>query len=152
MLKLTNIEIKVMDHFHIIPNNFNGEGTLPTPTEVGWWVAGQRRGKDRSLHPLRDGIAILASLRRKLWDEFEYDSITLEDTATWVLSHYFTLEQLKGMNATDAERFLKDWKYFLGYRKCDGWGNTYIYNAIRALRGDIILHKKEKDYFYIEKE
>lgn len=152
MLKLTNIEIKVMDHFHIVPNNFNGEGTLPTPTEVGWWVAGQRRGKDRSLHPFRDGTAILASLRRKLWDEFEDDCVATEETATWVLSHYFSLEELSAMSPDDAERFMKDWKYFCGYRKCDGWGHIYIYNAMRALRGEIILPKKPKDYFYIEKE
>ena len=149
MLKLTDIEIKVMDHFHIVPNNFNGEGTLPTPHEIGAWL---KESGTCTVHPFARGKIVLNALRRKLWDQFEYDSISIEETATWVLSHYFSLEELKAMRPEDAERFLRDWKYFFGFRKCDGWGDTYIYNAMRALCGEIIPDEKSKDYFYIEKE
>lgn len=151
MLKLTKTELAVMDHFHIVPNNFNGEGTLPSATEVGWWLADRKRAKDAELRPLREGKAILDSLRLKLWNRFESDSISIEDTATWVLSHYFTFEQLVAMKGEDAEKFLKDWKYFFGFRKCDGWGAIYISNAIDALVGKLVLDKKSKEYVYIKK-
>lgn len=149
MLKLTDIEIKVMDHFHIVPNNFDGEGSLPTRREIDTWLT------KSGLQPVRlktCGKIVLASLRKKLWDQFEPDSISIEDTATWVLSHYFSLEELRVMRPEDAEKFLQNWKYFFGFRKCDGWGDTYIHNAMRALRGEIVLDEKSKDYFYIEKK
>lgn len=149
MLKLTDIEIKVMDHFHIVPNNFNGEGALPTSREIGDWLA---ENDICTAHQHARGKIILNALRRKLWDRFESDSISIEDAATWALSHYFSLEELEAMQPKDAEKFLQDWKYFGGFRKCDGWGDTYIYNAMRALRGEIVPDKKSKDYFYIEKE
>ena len=149
MLKLTDIEIKVMDHFHIVPNNFNGEGSLPSYREIGTWLAESGLCLVR---PQTRCKIVLASLRKKLWDQFEPDSISIEDTATWVLSHYFSLEELEVMRPEDAEKFLQNWKYFLGFRKCEGWGDTYIHNAMRALRGEIVLDEKSKDYFYVEKK
>lgn len=149
MLKLTDVEIAVMDRFRIVPNNFNGEGALPTPEEVRDWLVAN--GHPR-MNRVSSGERVLKSLKKKLWDSFEYDSLSCEDTATWVLSHYFTLEQLRAMEPEEAERFMKDWKYQFGYRKCDGWGRYYIRNAIDALTGVLVLDEKDTEYFYLEKE
>lgn len=146
MLKLTETEIKVADHFHIIPNNFNGEGELPSPREVlNWCIAEGLLGKKAAIS---EGERILKSLEKKFWKNFEDDSITLEDTATWVLSHYFTEEQLKEMQPAEAEKFLRNWKYFFGYRKCDGWGELYINNALNAIQGYLVLDPNDPEYFY----
>lgn len=147
MFKLTDLEVKVVDHFHIVPNNFNGEGTLPTPKEIYDWVI--------EVFPagtLRDEAAakfLLGEIERKFWTDFECDSISIENTATWVLSHYFTIEQLQAMTAQEAEEYLKDWKYFCGFRKCDGWGDTYINNALDVLTGRQVLSEEDNEYWYV---
>ena len=147
MLKLTDVEIKIMDHFHIVPNNFNGDGTLPTPEEVLAWALESPDGM--AIRTAEDAGRLLKSLGEKLWDRFEDDSISIENAATWVLSHYFTLEQLRKMKPEEAESFLKDWKYHFGFRKCDGWGGYYIEDAIDALEGRLVLSEDEKEYWYV---
>lgn len=152
MKRLTDAEIAVMDHFRIVPNNFNGEGRLPEADEVEEWLrSGPQELSGIDVSHLT-GAAILGSLRRKLWDDFEDDAISLEDTATWVLSHYFTASQLMEMQPKEAEEFLRNWKYFLGFRKCDGWGMIYLQNAISALSGELKLDPYDDEYFYQENE
>lgn len=147
MLKLTDIEIKVMDHFHIVPNNFNGEGTLPTPQEVLAWAL--ENPDETAIRTAEDAGRVLKSLDEKFWDKFEDDAISTEHTATWVLSHFFTSEQLRKMKPEEAEKFLKDWKYHCGFRKCDGWGEVYLGDAIDALEGRLALSEDEKEYWYV---
>lgn len=52
----------------------------------------------------------------------EYDSISLENEGAYILSIFFTLEQLAKLSDADTLKFLQDWKYHCGFRKwseCD---------------------------------
>ena len=52
----------------------------------------------------------------------EYDIISLENEAAYILYLFFTNEQLAKLSDADALKFLQDWKYHCGFRKwseCD---------------------------------
>lgn len=51
----------------------------------------------------------------------EYDSISLENEAAYILSVFFANEELAKMTDADALKFLQDWKYHLGFRKWSEW-------------------------------
>jgi len=56
----------------------------------------------------------------------EHDSISLENEAAYILYIFFTLEQLARLSDADALKFLRDWKYYLGFRK---WSECDAMNA-----------------------
>jgi len=148
MKKFTDLELAIIDGLHITPQSFD-ENKVPESSEVAEWC--MQNGFGTSVHDKLGAEEALEGIRKKMWDDFESDCISLEDTATWVLSHYFTLHQLENMKAEEAEEFLRNWKYFFGYRKCDGWGNVYISDAISVLTGDMILDETDEEYCYIDK-
>ena len=157
MKVLTENEIKLMDGLRITPNQLNGETDVykdedqPRPYPLLEKVLdfclhnGITEVHDKlSAHKFLDGLAAKLT-------EAE-DSCSLEDTAAWVLSHYFTREQLEKMTGEEAEEYLQDWKYWCGFRKCQGWGNTYIEEACQVLDGDLVPGECEGDLMYRPKD
>ena len=56
-------------------------------------------------------------LYKKLTEE--YDGISLEYDATYLLYTFFTSEELLDMDTSWALKWLQDFKYYVGYRKWD---------------------------------
>lgn len=146
MKKFTDLELAIIDGLHITPQSF-ADDKAPESSEIVEWC--KQNGLGSSV-PAEEAVAeIMDGIHRKMWEDFESDVISLEDTATWVLSHYFTIKQLEEMKPEEAEEYLRNWKYYQGYRKCEGWGNVYISNAIAYLSGEMILDETDDEYFYI---
>ena len=147
MKKLTQQEIKVMDAFKITPNALNLEewrdgGHYPSTEEV-IQVLGNISEEEAT--------AIMESLRSKLLD-INYDFISNIEQGTWVMDHYFTLEQLKSLSPEEGIRFLQDWKYWCGYRKesaCTAY--ICIQRAIKYKQGKLYLDdsREEEDYWFL---
>lgn len=157
MKVLTDDEIKLMDGLKITPNQLNGETDIYKDEDQPRPYPLLEKVLDFCLHngitEVKDKVSAHIFLQ-KLEDKLtvEEDSCTLEDTAAWVLSHYFTKEQLEKMTAEEAETFLQDWKYWFGFRKCHGWGDTYIEMAIQVIDGDLIAKDCEGDLMYFPKD
>lgn len=63
------------------------------------------------------------------------DAISLEYEATYLFYTFFTKEELEKLTDEEATKWLKDFKYFFGYRKWDGGNLTYVYEAIEVYEG-----------------
>lgn len=68
------------------------------------------------------------------------DSISLEYTATYLFYIFFTREELEEMKDCDATNFLKDYRYYFGYRKWDGGNLKYVQEAIEAKEGERLFY------------
>ena len=146
MKRLTDMEIAIVDHFNLTPNKM-AEGDWPILTDVVQFCI--HEGYGGLVWDKMSAHAILLEIEKK-WLTTEDDSIALEDIATWVLSHYFSRDQLINMTGEAAERYLKEWKYFFGFRKCDGMGEVYISDAIRVLDGIEVQVDDSDEYQYID--
>ncbi len=63
------------------------------------------------------------------------DSISLEYDATYLLYTFFTKEELEKLTDEEVTQWLKDFKYFCGYRKWDGGNLVYVNEAIEIYEG-----------------
>ena len=82
----------------------------------------------------------LCDLYKKCTDEC--DGITLENDATYLFYMFFTKEELETFTDKTAIEWLKDFKYFSGYRKWDYNCIQYVKEAIEVYEG--------KRVFYLE--
>lgn len=69
------------------------------------------------------------------------DSISLEYVATYLFYLFFTKEELQRMTDEAATEFLKNYRYYYGFRKWDGGNLTYVNDAIRAYEGEIEFYE-----------
>lgn len=69
------------------------------------------------------------------------DSISLEYVATYLFYLFFTEEELQRMTNEAATEFLKNYRYYYGFRKWDGDNLTYVNDAIRAYEGEIEFYE-----------
>ncbi len=58
----------------------------------------------------------------------DWDGISLEYDATYLLYTFFTADELKEMSAKEALDFLQNFKYFTGYRK---WSEEHAEQGIQ---------------------
>ena len=65
----------------------------------------------------------------------DYDGISLEYVATYLFYCFFTKEELEKLTDEEATEFLKDYRYYGGFRKWDGGNLTYVQEAIEAYNG-----------------
>ena len=63
------------------------------------------------------------------------DGISLEYEATYLLYTFFTKEELEKLTDEEATKWLKDFKYYCGYRKWDGGNLVYVNEATEIYAG-----------------
>lgn len=63
------------------------------------------------------------------------DGISLEYEATYLFYTFFTKEELEKLTDEEATKWLKDFKYFFGYRKWDDGNLVYVKEAIEIYEG-----------------
>lgn len=73
----------------------------------------------------------------------DYDGISLEYVATYLLYCFFTKEELLKMTDEEAHTFLQDYRYYYGFRKWYGDCSSYIHEAIQAHDGLIEFYDTE---------
>lgn len=73
-----------------------------------------------------------------------YDITTLEHDAAYLFYVFFTKEELKKLTDEEATSWLKDFKYYCGYRKWDGDNLLYVDEAISVYDGQAA--------FYLDKD
>lgn len=90
----------------------------------------------------RDEYGIdLSSLYAKCTDES--DAITLENDATYLFYVFFTREQLEGMDDKSATTWLKDFKYYFGYRKWDDGNLRFVQEALEVYNGHRVFYLED---------
>lgn len=154
---LNELEVAVVDHFNLTANYFSmGELDGQRDQHIenhAVYLYCQEIG-----HTEIDNDAKADTLMRTIESKVccEEDSISLESTAAWILSHYLTAEQLRAMSDKDIEYYLRNWKYWFGFRKCDGWGEYYRQLALEVLDGSMVLDpfydKDDPEYWYTHRE
>lgn len=65
----------------------------------------------------------------------EIDNITLEYDATYLFYLFFTREELEQLTDEKATKWLKDFKYYCGYRKWDRGNLGYVNEALSVYEG-----------------
>lgn len=66
----------------------------------------------------------------------EYDGISLEYMATYLLYTFFTQEQLESLSFDELLSWLKDFKYFCGFRKWNEyWVEIVVNEALEVYAG-----------------
>ncbi len=77
----------------------------------------------------------LCDLYEKTCNLENSDSISLEYEATYLFYTFFTKEELEKLTDEEATKWLKDFKYFFGYRKWDDGNLVYVKEAIEIYEG-----------------
>ena len=147
MKKLTELEYMVMKHFDIKPTDIqmaNDDEWMPSLSAVATFC--MHNNFHHIVYDKLSAYSFLVVLANKLCDI--EDGISLEDLAIWVLSNYLTPEELEKMSGEDVEKFLKDWKYFCGFRKCDGNGMQYKWDTFALWNGKMVLDEDSEDIYY----
>ena len=147
MIALDDLEVLILDKFHLTANAFNlgewDEGySYPSLSDVADFA--MHAGYMDRVYDKLTAQEILDSIEYKVGSIEYYPGI--EDTAGWLLDHYFTEAELISMSNTEVENFLKDWKYWSGFRKCDGSGNEYKRIALAIKHGQLIYSPKIINY------
>lgn len=123
MKKLTNKEIDFIKKTGFTPTVFQCDEysrTNVAPYYIDSFAEAQNIARE-------DFDVDLEVLLEKTLNEEEIDEISLEYEATYLLYTFFTSEELLEMDNTWALNWLKDWKYFGGYRK---WDESLVENEI----------------------
>lgn len=80
-------------------------------------------------------------------DNGDYDGISLEFVATYLLYTFFTKEQLENLTNEAAVEFLQDYRYFFGFRKWYAgdmhYRLPYIDEAIEIYNGERVFYVEE---------
>lgn len=76
----------------------------------------------------------------------DYDGITLEYTATYLFYSFFTKEELEKLTPEDGIEWLKDMRYFFGYRKWDAESIApFIEEALEIYAGTREFYEEDDD-------
>lgn len=153
MRKLTEVEYEVMRHFDITATKIqmaDGDEWMPSLADVAAFCMHQ--GYSYEVYDKITAGILLTKLANKITNPDE-DAFSLEDLATWLFTHYYTKQELKELPCEDAVSFLKDWKYFFGFRKLDAATvANYIDNALAVFDGEYELCKNSDEIMYLRKE
>ena len=91
----------------------------------------------------------LGKLYKKCTDNS--DSISLEYEATYLFYILFTKEELELLTDEEATEFLKNFQYYLGYRKWDGGNLQYVQEALEVYnRTRVFYLENDSDVWNIE--
>lgn len=153
MKKLTDIEIKIIKYFNITPTKIQeavAAEWMPSLAEV---VEFCKRDccTYPAVHNEIEAEYFLRDLAEKILEP--EDCMSKVDLATWLLTNYFTRQELEDTPYEEILEFLKDWKYFFGFRKDDVHDvMTYVWDAQAVFDGAYILNPNGTDIEYIRKE
>jgi len=84
-----------------------------------------------------------------LWENInnqeDWNGLSLSEIAVYLFATFFTLDELESLTDDEAERFLHNWKYHLGFRKF-GIGGCSLERDVakKVLKGEFIC--KNDDY------
>lgn len=85
----------------------------------------------------------LDAMLRKFGD---YDGISLEYTATYLFYSFFTKEELEKLTPEEGIEWLKDMRYFFGYRKWDAESIApFIEEALEIYAGTREFYEEDDD-------
>jgi hypothetical protein len=83
----------------------------------------------------------------------EYDAITLENDAVYLFYAFFTKEELEKLTDEEATSWLKDFKYYNGYRKWDDGNLIYVEDAISVYNNQSAFYLDEEgDIWWFERD
>lgn len=80
------------------------------------------------------------------------DSVSLEYEATYLLYTFFTKEELEKLTDEEVTNWLKDFKYFCGYRKWDGGNLVYVNEALEIYAGTREFYEQDGNMWNREVE
>jgi len=80
------------------------------------------------------------------------DGISLEYEATYLFYTFFTKEELEKLTDEEATKWLKDFKYFFGYRKWDDGNLVYVEEAIEVYEGTREFYEQDGEMWNRELE
>ena len=89
------------------------------------------------------GIDLDEFISKNLGPNDDYDGISLEYVATYLFYCFFTKEELENLTDKEATEFLKDYRYYGGFRKWDGGNFTYVQEAIEAYDGKRLFYLQD---------
>ena len=124
MRKLNDNEIRFIKETGFTPTVFQCdeyEKTNKAPYFIDSFSKAQDIAKDMY------GIEDLGLLMNELTSPECADAISLEEDAEYLLSAFFSKDELDAMRAEDALKWLQDFKYYFGYRK---WGEESAFIAL----------------------
>ena len=76
-------------------------------------------------------------------DNDDGDGISLEYVATYLFYCFFTKEELSHMTDEEATKFLKDYRYYNGFRKWDDGNLIYVIEAIEVYNGEKVFYLED---------
>lgn len=88
----------------------------------------------------------------KLYDKCakDVDGITLENDAVYLFYTFFSKEELEGMDDATACKWLKDFKYYSGYRKWDSNCLGYVGDAIDVYEGNKEITEEDGNVWILD--
>ena len=154
MKRLTKDETMIVKGMNLKPENWTSDNVPSPPDEDEVFAWCEEHGVP-SVKTKKDAAHIMKSIEKKFFPKNPgdgFDGISLEDIAGWVLTTYLTRDDVLNMTEREVIDFLQDWKYFFGFRKCDGMAYDYKMTAIEIFDGALVQNPKSKEIEYIDKE
>ena len=149
MKRLTDIEVKVIKHFNITATQIqmaDNDEWMPPLSVVATFC--MHNGYPIVYDKISAGL-FLMNLGDKILEP--EDAFSREDLAVWLLTNYFTREELEHMSYEDILKFLQDWKYFNGFRKDSVYDvMVYMYNAQAVFDGLYVLDEDKEEIAFKE--
>ena len=78
-----------------------------------------------------------------------WDEISLEYEATYLLYTFFTKEELERITDEEVTKWLKDFKYNFGYRKWDSGNLIFALEALEVYNGERVFYLQDDDVWNI---
>lgn len=133
MKRLTEQEIKFI----------KDTGWTPTLSQMNYNESELKRTKFSGMTREEGAKAFHAEMKKynidisSLYKKFieECDAISLEYEATYLFYTFFTREELEKLTDEEATKWLKDFQYYVGYRKWNGGNLIYVNEALEIYDG-----------------
>lgn len=155
MKRLTNDELAFVKAFNVKPDDWQDLQYKPSRkwdyAEIATWC--MHNGIAPYVHDKISAADFLKGIEDKFWDDEGFDALSLEDVAIWVLTTYYTYDQIHDMTLVQVIQALQDWKYFCGFRKIADFDAIQALScALGVFDGYLVQDPDSDDVFYIEKE
>ena len=83
-------------------------------------------------------------IKKNLGDDLgDYDAISLEYVATYLLYCFFSKEELEKMTDKEATKFLQDYRYYFGFRKHDSGNMQFVQEALEVYDGSRVFYEAD---------
>jgi len=106
--------------------------------ETKWFAEAEKLAKEKY------SVDLQAFLDKNIGSSLnDYDGISLEYVATYLFYCFFTKEELEKLTDEEATRFLKDYRYYSGFRKWDGGNLQYVQEAIEVYEGNRFFYLQD---------